>query len=126
LGIEAYLKDDEVVDYLEEANIEIATLGVLTGKPGAMKTNYVVKPSNPNFVINGVNDEALDLSIPLHIYARDNDFDGSQEAEITCHYLIENGALAEAVKIAPPPTRCSPSMGRRRPITNGGCSSPAD
>jgi hypothetical protein len=119
LGIEAYLKDDEVVDYLEQGNIEIATLGVLAGKPGAMKTNYVVKPSNPNFVINGVNDEALDLSIPLHIYARDNDFDGSQEAEITCHYLIENGASAESVKIAPPPPGVPPAWDDGDPLPIG-------
>ena len=103
LGVEAYLNDEEVMEYLESANVEITCLGVLAGQPGAERTNYVVKPSNPEFVVNGANDEALRLELPLHIYARDNDFDGIRESQTTCERLIASGAIAEQVKIAEPP-----------------------
>jgi hypothetical protein len=109
LGIEAYLKEEDVVLFLEETSIEIATLGVLAGLPGAMKTNYVIRPSNPDFIVNGANDEALRLDLASHIYVRDNDGDGQREAEITCHYLVENGAFGDTVKIADPPPGVPPA-----------------
>jgi hypothetical protein len=43
LGVEAYLKDEELAEYLEQANIEITTLGVLAGQPGAERTSRLLK-----------------------------------------------------------------------------------
>ena len=103
LGVEAYLDDDEVSEYLEQANLEITTLGVLAGFPGAQRTKYRVRPPNKDFVINGVNDEELRLELATHIYARDSDLDGRKESEQTCAALVKAGAEVEHVKIAEPP-----------------------
>jgi hypothetical protein len=104
-GVESYIntEDPQILSLLEEYNVEIVTLGVLAGEPGARGTNYTMRPYSNDFIIKGVNDEYLELPLALHIYARDNDDEGRTEANITAQSLIKLGVPPDQVRIANPP-----------------------
>ena len=110
LGVESYINHDdpEILALLEEYNVEITTLGVLAGEPGARGTNYTLRPYSNDYIIKGVNDEYLELPLALHIYARDNDDEGRTEANITAQSLIKLGVPPEQVRIASPPNNALP------------------
>jgi hypothetical protein len=109
-GVESYLDLDnpQILSLLEEYNVDIVTLGVLAGAPGAANTNYTLRPYSNDYIIKGVNDEYLELPLALHIYARDNDDDGRTEANITAQALVKLGVPAEQVRIAAPPVNALP------------------
>jgi hypothetical protein len=109
-GVESYINNDDpaIQLLLEEYNVEIVTLGVLAGAPGAANTNYTLRPYSNDFIIKGVNDEFLELPLALHIYARDNDDDGRTEANITAQCLVKLGVPADQVRIASPPVNALP------------------
>ena len=104
-GVESYINPDDpaILSLLEEYNVDIVTLGVLAGAPGAANTNYTLRPYSNDFIVKGVNDEFLELPLALHIYARDNDDDGRTEANITAQALVKLGVPVEQVRIANPP-----------------------
>jgi hypothetical protein len=104
-GVESYLNPDDpqILSLLEEYNVEITTLGVLAGEPGARGTNYTLRPYSNDYIIKGVNDDYLELPLALHIYARDNDDEGRTEANITAQSLVKLGVPPEQVRIANPP-----------------------
>jgi Virulence-associated protein E len=110
IGVESYLdtNDPEILALLEEYNVDIVTLGVLAGEPGARGTNYTLRPYSNDYIIKGVNDEYLELPLALHIYARDNDDEGRTEANITAQSLIKLGVPPEQVRIANPPLNALP------------------
>lgn len=109
-GVDSYLdpNDPAILQLLEEYNVDITTLGVLAGAPGAANTNYTLRPYSNDYIIKGVNDEYLELPLALHIYARDNDDDGRTESNITAQCLVKLGVPPENVRIANPPLNALP------------------
>jgi len=105
-GLESYLlADDPAVSLLlEEYNVEITTLGVLAGMTGSRGTNFACRPASQDFIIKGVNDEALETPLAQWIIVRDNDDAGIKESLATANSLHESfGVPADRIRIAAPP-----------------------
>jgi hypothetical protein len=119
LGVESYLNldDPEILSLLEEYNVEITTLGVLAGMPGAMRTNFSIRPLSQDFVVNGVNDEVLECALAQWIIIRDNDNDGIKEALAMANTLnLSFNVPANQIRIANPPVNVKPKWDDADPL----------
>jgi hypothetical protein len=105
LGGEALLEQEGIDEYLDSVNLEIVTLGILAGEPGARQTNLQLRPLFDNFLIRGVNDSILDLRSAYHVIVRDNDNAGLKEAGILARRLEDFRVNPENIRIAEPPPR---------------------
>ena len=114
-----YLAEPSVVEWLKSQGPNVVPCAWMGGLPGAIETNWTLKPVDGYFDEYGVCTEDLDCAEAIWIIVPHNDAPGRVEAQTVAGNLIKLGVPKDQIKLAA--SISVPGQDDGNPLPNGMC-----